>query len=96
MQLEELRHTYRDAILALAARYKAENVRIFGSVARNQASNASDIDILVHFRPDAPLLDEAGLDSELKQLLGSRVDVIGDDVLRDEFRPFILTEAMPL
>jgi predicted nucleotidyltransferase len=96
MRLEELRHNYRDAILTLAARYKAENVRVFGSVARGEAHSASDIDILVHFKPGASLLDEAGLDNELKQLLGGRVDVVGDDVLRDEFRSFILSDAVPL
>lgn len=96
MRLEELRREYGAQIQAAAARYKADNVRVFGSVARGEAGENSDIDLLVHFRPGASLLDEAGLDMELTRLLGHKVDVIGDDSIRDEFRPFILSEAVPL
>jgi len=95
MQLEELRRKYRELILALADKYQAGNVRIFGSVARGDAKDSSDIDILVRFKPGASLLDEAGLERELKQLLGP-VDMIGDDAIRDEFLPFILNEAVPI
>jgi predicted nucleotidyltransferase len=96
MQLIELRNKYRESILATADKYRAENVRVFGSVARGEAVSDSDIDFLVRFKPGASLLDEAGLDRELKALLGASVDVIGEDTLRDEFRPFILRDAVPL
>ena len=96
MQLEELRSKYRDSILALADKYHADNVRVFGSIARGEANKTSDIDILVRFKPGASLLDEAGLDRELNKLLGQPVDVIGDDTIRDEFKPFILNESIPL
>lgn len=96
MQLEELRSKYRDAIINLAEIYHADNVRVFGSVARGDATENSDIDILVRFKPGASLLDEAGLDRELNELLGHAVDVIGDDTIRDEFKPFILSESVPL
>jgi predicted nucleotidyltransferase len=96
MQIEELRSKYKDAVIAIAHKYHADNVRVFGSVARGEATKNSDIDILVRFQPGASLLDEAGLARELNQLLGQRVDIIGDDTLRSEFKPFILNESVPL
>jgi len=96
MNIEYLRQNYRTAILNLAEKYHAENVRVFGSVARGDASNKSDIDFLVRFKSEASLLDEAGLDRELKALLKMKVDLLGDDAIRDEFRPFILSEAVTL
>lgn len=96
MQLIDLRDNYRDAILAIAAKYHASNVRVFGSVVRGQENTGSDIDFLVHFESGASLLDEVGLDRELTQLLKHPVDVIGDDAIRDEFRLFILNEAVRL
>lgn len=96
MHLEQLRQNYRQQIVAIAEKYKAENIRIFGSTANGKANETSDIDILVHFKPGASLLDEAGLDIELSKLLGRKVDIIGDDNIREELRPFILDEAVLL
>ena len=96
MQLADLQIKYRDDIIAIASKYHASDVRVFGSVARGQAVVGSDIDFLVRFDKKASLLDEAGLDRELKILLNKPVDVIGEDVIRDEFRPFILNEAVAL
>ena len=94
MQLNELRN-HRTAILQLAEKYHAEDVRVFGSVARGEP-HPHDIDLLVHFKPGASLLDEVGLDIALNQLLGEKVDIIGDDVVRPEFMPFIDAEAVAL
>ncbi|MEZ5690956.1 MAG: nucleotidyltransferase family protein [Rickettsiales bacterium] len=96
MLLEELRSNYKDKIFAIAAKYHAENIRIFGSVVRGSAKEDSDIDILVSFLPKASLLDEAGLERELNEVIGQHVDVIGDDVIREEFKQYILNEAVTL
>lgn len=96
MNLETLRRKYRDQILQIANKYKAEDVRIFGSVARGESKNNSDIDLLVHFKKGASLLDESGLDIELKKLLGCKVDMISDRAVREEFKPFIFSEAKSL
>lgn len=96
MYIDTLRNGYKDAIIAIAAKYHADNIRIFGSVARGDFNENSDIDILVSFKQGASLLDEAGLNRELEDLLGKNVDVIGDDTIREEFKPFILSESVPL
>lgn len=95
MKLEELR-LKREDILKIASRFHAENIRVFGSVARGEAKPDSDIDLLIHFTSGASLLDEAGLEIALNKLLGHKVDIIGDDVIRPEFKPFILKDALPL
>lgn len=82
-------------MMAIADAHHAEDIRVFGSVARGEP-HPRDIDILVRFKPGASLLDEAGLDLAFNQLIGEKVDVIGEDVVRDEFKPFIFAEAVPL
>jgi hypothetical protein len=93
MNLETIRTKYRDQILQIAQKYKAENVRIFGSVVRGEDTEKSDVDFLVHFKQGSSLLDEAGLDLDLQDLLKCKVDVISDRAIRSEFRSFILSEA---
>lgn len=86
----------RDAILKLAAQYGASNVRVFGSVARGEATQDSDIDFLVDFKPGYRLWDHIGLKQDLEALLSRKVDVAIARNLREEFRPYILREAVPL
>jgi predicted nucleotidyltransferase len=86
----------RDAILEVAARYGASNVRIFGSVARGDTTGASDLDLIVRFEPGRSLLDHGGLVIDLRELLGIRVDVIDEEAMRPRFRQHVEREAIPL
>lgn len=74
-RLEYLRAN-REAIRAIAARHKAFNVAVFGSVARGEDKPESDIDILVDFQPGASLVDEYRLENELREFLKSKVDLV--------------------
>jgi predicted nucleotidyltransferase len=85
----------RDAILALAARYGAYNVRVFGSVARGDATPDSDIDLLVNFRQHS-LLDRIALMRELSTLLDTPVDIVQEKALKTHVRPQALREAVAL
>lgn len=95
MDLRELRER-RGEILLLAARYGVSNVRVFGSVARGEADQESDIDFLVDLAPDRTLLDLGGLLMDLNGLLGVSVDVMTEEILRDSVRRQALREAVPL
>ena len=86
----------RAEILAVAARYGAHDVRVFGSVARGDATEDSDIDFLVEFEPGRSLFDHGGLLMELRELLHRRVDVAAADDLKPRMRDRILREAKPL
>lgn len=86
----------RDAILGIAARYGAHDLRIFGSVARGEASEKSDLDLLVRFDRGRSLFDQGGLLMDLRDLLGIKVDVIDEDAMAPRFRRHVLAEAIPL
>lgn len=68
----------RDEVLAVAARHGAERVRVFGSVARGEATVDSDVDFLVRLRPGTSLLTHARLEAALEDLLGVPVDVVSE------------------
>jgi hypothetical protein len=86
----------RDEINRLAARYGAHDVRIFGSVARGDATETSDLDLVVRFEPGRSLLDHGGLLMDLQELLGIKVDVIDEDGMRPRMRELVVREALPL
>jgi predicted nucleotidyltransferase len=71
-------------------------VRVFGSVARGDADQQSDIDFLVQMAPGCSLLDLGGLQYDLEQLLGCRVDVVTEQGLKARLREGILSEAVAL
>ena len=96
MGLTELLREKRQEILKIAAKHGAYNVRIFGSVARGEADEASDVDILVELGPDRSLLDLGGFLTDLEDLLGRRVDVVTERGLRQRIRDRVLNEAVPL
>ena len=86
----------RDELLRIAAKYGASDVRVFGSVARGEADEESDIDLLVCFEPGRSLLDHAGLWLDLEALLDCRVDVVGEGGLKPRLKDRVLGEAVPL
>lgn len=86
----------RAEILALAERFRAYNIRLFGSVARDEATIESDIDFLVDFDENASLWDAIGLWRSLSELLGYRVNVIAEEVPADGFMQRALKDAIPL
>jgi len=96
MTYEEILQERRDEILRAAERHGARNVRVFGSVARGEADDASDVDFLVDMEPGRSLLDLGGLLMELRTLLGREVDVVTEGGLRPRLRERVLREAVPL
>jgi predicted nucleotidyltransferase len=96
MGISEIIGDKRDAILALAARYGASNVRIFGSVAEGKADEASDVDFLVDMEPGRSLFDLGGLLMDLQNLLGRKVDVVTEAGLRDRIRRRVQEQAVRL
>jgi predicted nucleotidyltransferase len=92
----ELLQSKRQDILRIAAKYGGYNVRIFGSVARGEADEQSDIDLLVNMEPGRSLFDLGGLLADLEDLLGCNVDVVTEDGLRDRIRDRVLKEAIAL
>ena len=86
----------RTEILRLAERYRAGKVRVFGSVARGDNSQVSDVDLLVTPQPGCSLFDLGGLLEDLQELLGCPVDLVTEDGLKPRLRERVLREAVPL
>jgi uncharacterized protein len=94
--LQTLRTHRRDEILQLAKRRGARNLRVFGCVARGEASERSDLDLLVEWEPGRSLMDHAGLVADLEELLGVNVHVGTEKSLHWYVRDRIIREATPL
>jgi uncharacterized protein len=95
MTLEQL-HEKRDDIRRIAAKHGARNIRVFGSVARGEAGSESDLDLLIETGPETSSWFPAGLVLDLEDLLGCRIEVVTERGLRDDLRPRVLREAIPL
>ncbi|CAG0995714.1 hypothetical protein METP2_02901 [Methanosarcinales archaeon] len=96
MTIKQILTSHRPAILRIARKHGARNVRIFGSVARKEADKDSDIDFLVDMEPGRSLFDLGGLLMDLQELLHCKVDVVTEKGLRERIRNSILKEAIPL
>lgn len=96
MNLLSIVQEKREDILRLAALYGAYNVRVFGSAARGEETESSDIDFLVSMEDGRSLLDQAGLLADLTELLGRKVDVVIEDSIYWLIRRRILKEARPV
>jgi hypothetical protein len=94
--LDTLRAERREEILRLAERRGAHGLRVFGSVARGEANENSDLDLLVAWEPGRSLLDHAGLVEDLQELLGMKVHVGTEKSVHWYVRERILREATPL
>ena len=94
LQPEQVLHSQRAAINALAERYGVRNIRVFGSVARGEADAGSDIDLLVDVEPGRSLFDLGRFQMEMQALLGCRVDVVTEKALHWYIRDQVLREAV--
>jgi uncharacterized protein len=96
MGIDELLKEKREEILAIAAKHGAYNVRVFGSVARGEATDKSDVDFLVEIEQGRTLLDQISLIQSLEDLLGRKVDVAEPDNLHKFIKDRVLKEAILL
>ena len=85
--------SHRIDVLAAARRYQTTNVRLFGSVLQGNDTDSSDLDILVDRLPNTTLFDLGGLQVELEQMLGVKVDVLTPLDLPIKFRADVLATA---
>jgi len=93
MKPSTLFHQKRDAIRATTLRHRVANPRVFGSVLHGDDTADSDLDLLVDPLPETTLFDLGGLQGDLEDLLGIKVDVLTPNSLPDKFRAAVLAEA---
>ena len=97
MKLSQLLQEKRQDILIIAAKHGAFNIRIFGSVARGEETEKSDIDFLVDYdlKQISPLFP-GGLLMDLQDLLGCKVDIVTENGLSHLIKEKVLREAKSL
>ena len=94
MTRNEVLHLLRAHKAELAERFDVTYLALFGSVARDEAGDDSDVDVLVRFAGPATSKRYFGAQFYLEDLLGSSVDLVTDNALRKELRPYVESEAV--
>lgn len=94
MTLRDRLSTLRDALRSEASAHGAGDLRVFGSVARGEDQDGSDVDFLISLEPGRTLLDLARLELRFEALLGRHVDISTENGLREPLRSVALREAV--
>jgi predicted nucleotidyltransferase len=90
MKFESLVH-YKEQINEIAAKYHIQKVYVFGSAARRESDETSDVDFLIEMEEGASALGVGGFQYEVQKLLGVNIDVIPTYVLPSvDDRDFVL------
>jgi uncharacterized protein len=96
MRPSEALRTHRAEIRQIVASHHATNVRVFGSSARDEDDEESDLDLLIDGTPELSLLDIAQMQLRLEALLGVPVDVCTPTDLPERVRARVIVEAVPI
>lgn len=96
MSREEILKNLKGFQPEVKSRFHAELKGLFGSCARGESTQASDIDILVQFGDGASLFDYVALSDFLEDQLHNKVDLVPIDTIREELKERILREAIYL
>ena len=86
----------RRSVIEAAARRGASNVRVFGSVARGEDTEGSDVDLLVDLSDSVGLVALSAMSREIAEIVGANVDVVPAGSLKPAMRDSVLAEAIPL
>jgi len=94
--VEEILKPHLREIRQLARKHGASRLTVFGSVRKGQATERSDVDLLVKWKRPVSLLDRSGLCGDLERVLGRNVDLVNEGGLHWAIEPQIMAEALPL
>jgi predicted nucleotidyltransferase len=96
MRPSQVLNSHREQIRAIVMAHRATNVRVFGSVVRNEDTDSSDLDLLIDPTSETSLMDIGAIRFELKNLLGINVDILTPNSLPATFREKVLQESIPV
>ena len=94
MRIDEIKNSISEKKELLISKYNIDDIGIFGSYARGEERNNSDVDILVNFSEPIGLLKLINMENYLSELLGAKADVVIKSDLRDELRDQIIKETL--
>lgn len=96
MSADEIVKVLRELGDQIEREYNAEIEGIFGSYARGEEREGSDLDVLINCKEDATLLDLVGLGQFLEERLRCKVDVVSKRALREEIEPYVMDDLIPV
>jgi predicted nucleotidyltransferase len=96
MGVSEVLRDKREEVLRIAAEHGADDIRIFGSLARGESGPDSDVDVLIKLGLGRSLLDLIAIKQDLEDLLGCKVDVVTEAAISPYIREQVLREAVSL
>jgi predicted nucleotidyltransferase len=96
MNISQLIKQKRQQVLEIAQGHGARNVRLFGSVARGETTETSDLDLLIEMEAGRNLLDVIAIKQDLEALLGCKVDVVTEAAISPYLKESVLREAVRL
>ncbi len=96
--LDQILSVLKDKMYYFRSRYQIESLRVFGSYARNEQNEESDLDLLVRFEESAQLtlIDYIDLRNELSNLLSVKIDLVDESTLKPLIGENILREAIEI
>lgn len=96
MKPSDLLNQHRIQVRSIALSHRVTSVKVFGSVLHGDDTEGSDLDLLVEPTAQTTMFDIGGIQFEISQLLGIRVDVVTPLALPEVFRASVLAEAQAL
>lgn len=96
MRPSVLLNLHQRQVREIALRHRVANVKVFGSVLHGDDTDGSDLDLLVEPTAQTTMFDIGGIQFEVSELLGIKVDVLTPRALPASFRDRVLAEAQPL
>ena len=94
--MHPLIETHRSQLRSLVTRYGLSSIRVFGSMARNDASSTSDVDLLVESKEPVPGFSLGATLMDAHDILGRKVDIVTIQALHPLMRSSVLQEAVLL
>jgi predicted nucleotidyltransferase len=94
MRKDQVLETLEEHAAEIRGRFKVKSLRLFGSVARDESWEGSDIDLLVDFSGPRTFKGYMGLRIFLEDLLGMKVDLVTETGLKERVRPYIEKDAI--
>jgi hypothetical protein len=96
MKPSELLKQHRDQVREIALRHRVSSIKVFGSVLHGDDAEGSDLDLLVEPTAQTTMFDIGGIQFEVSELLGIKVDVLTPRALPESFRLSVMAEARAL
>lgn len=91
---EEILNLLKQQLPYLRQNFKVKSIGIFGSYAREEQTEKSDIDLLVEFEAPVGFFKFIELEDYLSEKIGTKVDLVTPDALKTLIKPQIMEEAI--